>query len=256
MGSGLAVFFFDSLNVLFDFRTLAFDQRHDLTERPLEIRVAHLLTRRAVTLAGRSVAASNQSRVGKEVTDLRESLDVVDLIQHRHRDDPADAWDRFEQIVMVRLVDFGRLFEEPFEVADLHVVRVQHRDVGVNRKRDRRVGEAIGDSFAVAFVLQLLGEGGQVLLVVDDLDVSQRFAPAADEVGATTKQVACRTPVFGVGVSESEVAATQQSGEFLRVDLVAFDFAAVDRFEKQGVSEDEGDLSFFASVTQPVPVEG
>ena len=92
--------------------------------------------------------------------------------------------------------------------------------------------------------------------MVNDLDVGECFTSAADEVGAAAEQVACRSPVFGVGVSESEVAATQQSSEFLGVDFIAFDFGAVDRFEEQGVSEDEGDLPLFASVAQPVPVEG
>lgn len=45
MSTRLAAFLFDTLDVFLDFRAFSFDQRHDLAESPLEVAVAHLLSR-------------------------------------------------------------------------------------------------------------------------------------------------------------------------------------------------------------------
>ena len=42
------------------------------------------------------MAAANQPAIRQELTDSIEAMDVVDLVQQRHRDDPADSGDRLQ----------------------------------------------------------------------------------------------------------------------------------------------------------------
>ena len=77
----------------------------------------------------------------------------------------------------------------------------------------------------------------------------------ADEVGAAAEQVAGLAHALGVDVGQGEVAAAEQAGNLVGVDLVVLGLAPVDGLHVQGVADQEGDLLLPAQVSQPVPGE-
>jgi hypothetical protein len=58
---------------------------------PLEVGVTDLGAGRARDLAGRGLLALHEAGVGEKVLDAREALDVVELVEGREGEDPADA---------------------------------------------------------------------------------------------------------------------------------------------------------------------
>ena len=81
----------DPLGKGFGVRRFAFEQRDGFGESPFQVRVADLRARRFILLARRTVRAFDQPSVRQKVADLRKAADVVDLVQHRHRQDSANA---------------------------------------------------------------------------------------------------------------------------------------------------------------------
>ena len=53
-----------------------------------------------------------------------------------------------------------------------------------------------------------------------------------------------------------KLPTTQQHGQFLGVDAIAFGFAAMDGFEVERVSQQKAEVALMAEVGQPVPIEG
>src|SRR5207245_9806510 len=99
---------------------------------------------------------------------------------------------------------------------------------------------------------QLLVDGGQVVLTVDDVDVGQQAATLAYQVQAAPQQVARLTHPFGVSVGKRETAAAQQARDLVGVDAVVLAFAAVNQFHVARVPEDQRHLLFLARVVKQV----
>ena len=87
-------------------------------------------------------------------------------------------------------------------------------------------------------------------------DVGEGLTSFSDIVSSSSEQIASGSPVTGVGVGYREVSSSEEIRQFFRVNLVVFDFPAVDGFEIQSVSQHKGNLLGLTEITQPIPVEG
>jgi hypothetical protein len=83
--------------------------------------------------------------------------------------------------------------------------------------------------------------------------MGEQRGPLADQARASPQQVAGLAHAFGVDIGEREVAAAQEAGDLLGVDLVVLGLGAVSELHVQGVTQDEGDSLLGAQVGEPVP---
>src|SRR5262249_21439307 len=81
------------------------------------------------------------------------------------------------------------------------------------------------------------------------------LGPLMDQVHAPAEQVAGFPQSLGISVGDGAVAATQEVGNLLGIDLVVLRLAAVDGLHVEGVTQDEGNLLSLTQVCQPVPAE-
>ena len=153
-------------------------------------------------------------------------------------------------VVIAGLLQDGRL-----ELQQHLVESVEDLAVGLDAFPHQGVREVVAQSDSIASVVDALVEGGQVVLSVGVLDVSQQLALVVHEVHAAAKQISGRAHGLGVGVGYRKHAPAQQAGDLLRVDLVVLGLASVDRFHVQRVTEDERDSLLGTHVGDPVPGE-
>ena len=171
--------------------------------------VADLLSGTAVALASGGVAAFDQPAIRQELADARETLDLVDLVEHRHRKDSADSGDRLQAKEVLWIVQLGTAFQEQFELANRVVVLPQQFKVELDGSFGAGMLEAISDAGSIRFVSDLFGERFVVVLVVDDLNVRQRLGSKPHQMSASSEQVTGRAELGWVGVGGGEVASSQ-----------------------------------------------
>src|SRR5262249_55421128 len=102
---------------------------------------------------------------------------------------------------------------------------------------------------------ELLGEGRQVVLAVEYLQMGKEAGTLADEEVATAEQVAGLAHALGVDVGQGEVASPEETSDLVGGDLVVLGLGPVDGLHVQGVTDQEGDLLLGAQIRQPVPAE-
>ena len=97
------------------------------------MRVPDLRSSRSEPLAGGAVLALHEARVGQEVLDSGEAMDVVDLVEDRQRQDLPDAGDRAEPVVRLGIVLLGATLEMKLQLAEGRVVGLDQgsRDRGL-----------------------------------------------------------------------------------------------------------------------------
>src|SRR5262249_28009068 len=117
-GAGLAVLLLPPGQPTFGRLALAEQQAGRLRESPFEMGVADLVPPGPLLLAGRFVSAADQPSVGQELTDLGETTDIVDLIEENQRQHRADAGDRAQAGVGLRIVHLGGPGQVQFDGAD------------------------------------------------------------------------------------------------------------------------------------------
>jgi hypothetical protein len=151
------------------------EQGGRLGEGPLEVGVADLVPSGAFLLAGRLVGAAHQPGVGQELAGGAEAADVVDLVEQDQGQDGADAGDRAQPLVGLRVVHLGRPRQVQLQGTDLLVVGADQGQVGLGAVAHGGVGEAGGhvQFLAVGSVAELLGERRQVVLTVGVDQVGQ-----------------------------------------------------------------------------------
>jgi hypothetical protein len=160
-------------------------------------------------------------------------------------------------VVGLHVVHLGRARQVQLDLGDQLVELVDECQIERGTDLHGRVGEAVGDveGGAVGGVAELLAEGGQVVLGVEDLQVGNQFGALVDEVQAAPQEVAGFTHALGVGIGEREVAALEQVRDLAGVDTVVLGLGAVDELHVQGVADDEGEAVLGAAVGEPVPAE-
>jgi hypothetical protein len=152
-------------------------------------------------------------------------------------------------------VDLGLRGEERLKVGDLAVEALDDREIDGDGLLDAGVGEAVEGTGTIGGLRQLLGEGWQVILTVDDLNVCQGLGTTSDEDVAAPQEVTGGPHGGRIGVGLREQVGSQQVSDLLGVDLIVLGLGAVDRLHVEGVAQDEGDAEFVAAVGEPVPGE-
>src|SRR5262249_28588394 len=160
-----------------------------LGEGPAQVRVADLLTAAAQHLARRLVPTADQPAVGQELAFGRKAADVVDLVEQDQGQDLADPGDAAQAGEGRQCVRFGGRCQVQFQGADVPLEHVDEGQVHGGALLDAGVGKAAGDVhlLAVAGVGEALGEGRQVVLAVEDLQVGDQGGPLADQVSAAAE---------------------------------------------------------------------
>jgi hypothetical protein len=177
----------------------------------------------------------------------------MDLVEQSHAEDAADAGHREQESERVGILHSGLGEQVALEVGDQDIVLIDELEIGGDALGDGRIVEAQLQVFAV------LGEGnateivGEVVLIVDGVQVGEQLGALADEVKASAQEIARRSHGAGIDVSLREGAAAQESGDFERVDAVVLGLGAMDGLHVQSVTEDELDVLDGAEIGEPVP---
>lgn len=180
----------------------------------------------------------------------------MNFVQHRHGQNAADSGDALQTEKRVGVIELGVLFEIQIQLLNLFIVEVDEIDVETHHPLQTVAFKAIGDPDSVGVVADRLFERWQVLLMVDQLHVSDRSSSATNNRAASSQQIA-RVSQFGrIDVRSWKMAASQQQGELFRIDAVGFGFASVNGFEIQCVAEQEWQFLGGAKIGEPEPVEG
>ena len=87
------------------------------------------------------------------------------------------------------------------------------------------------------------------------VDASQQFGAAPDKEDALAQQGTQGSFIGGINVSRRNEIRAKQVGEFFGIDAVVLVFPAVDGFDVESVSQNEGQAGSLAGVGQPVPAE-
>src|SRR6516225_8041787 len=124
---------------------LACQQASGFGKGPLELRVADLGAAHAGDFARRGLLRSNQPRVREKVSFVRETPDVMNLIEQHQCENLADTRDTLQQVVAVRGLDLDGTSQVQFYLADQLVECIQQTHVDVHAQSDTGVDEAAGD---------------------------------------------------------------------------------------------------------------
>ena len=163
------------------------------------------------------------------MADAGEAVDSVDFVQQHVGEDLADSGDGPQEEPGLGIV--GLSFAEHLQLKPLQerVVMPDHLKVRRHVVSGALFGEAMQD-VAIGRVSQRFLEGIEVVLVIDQLHVSEQFAPPSHQEGSASEQIAGATHFLGIDVAGGEVPASQEHGQFLGIDSIAFGFAALDGF--------------------------
>jgi hypothetical protein len=85
--------------------------------------------------------------------------------------------------------------------------------------------------------------------------VSDQRGPLMHQMHAPPQEVARLTQALGIDVSRRDVAAAQQTGNLLRIEVVVLRLAAVDGLHVECVTDDKRDLLRLTQIGDPVPGE-
>ena len=127
--------------------------------------VADLFAGTAVGLSCRSMAAFDESAVRQKGSDSGESFDGVNFVQHRHRQNPADAGNGLQAKQRLRIINFGRSFDMQFELSDLVVEKICRANVEVHGRFNTGIVKSIRESCAIRFVSDRFFKGIEVMLI-------------------------------------------------------------------------------------------
>ena len=102
---------------------------------------------------------------------------------------------------------------------------------------------------------QLLGDAGQVVLEVGQLDVRLQLGAPVDEVVAPAQQIPGGAHLLGVDMGQRIDPSTDQFGDLLGIDLIGLGFAAMNRHHVDGMSKNKRDSFHLTEISQPMPGE-
>jgi len=104
------------------------------------------------------VLGAHQAAVGDEVPHVGEALDVVQLVEQHQRQDLADAGNRLQPLIGLRIVDPSATNQVEFQGSNLFVEMLGQGEVALDATARARVGERRGDAFSIRRAAELLAE--------------------------------------------------------------------------------------------------
>ena len=141
------------------------------------------------------------------------------------------------------------------DVAPQRIVGGEKRQINFDTLLDGWIGKALGHPLAVRFGGDLVANGREGRLALGMLHVRQDLGPLVRQRHAAPQQGTGGAPVGGRDRGLREHAATEQSGNLVRINLVIFGLPAMDGFHGEGMTEDTGDACVGTEVGEPVPGE-
>ena len=109
----------------------------------------------------------------------------MNFIEDRHRQDLANAWDRFEAMERIRVVALRIPHEGDLKVVDEPIVLVDECEVDLDALAHTRIGKMLADTVAVRGVGDPPLELREVVLGARVLDVRQELAALPDQMKPT-----------------------------------------------------------------------
>ena len=85
--------------------------------------------------------------------------------------------------------------------------------------------------------------------------MGEPFGTFLHEVVSSSEEIPRGAHVPGVDVGHRESASSEESGDFLRIDLVVLTLAAMDRFHIERMAQDEGNPLLGTQIGEPIPDE-
>ena len=126
--------------------------------------IADLPAAVAQDLAGRALLGLDESRVGEELLDTAEAIDVLDLVEQHEREDSADTGDAAQQVIAEGVVALGherKLLLEGFEQA---VVVTDQGQIQFNRLPDDGIRKVFWNRVSLALTVDSGPERRQTVL--------------------------------------------------------------------------------------------
>ena len=117
-GFGLAMFFPKFLDVALRGRVGAKEENSSFGECPFQMHVSDFCATGPESFPGGAFFTFDESCIGGEVLDTFKASDVMDLIEHGHSEDVADAGDGFKSEEVAGVMDFCFPSEEELEFLD------------------------------------------------------------------------------------------------------------------------------------------
>jgi hypothetical protein len=226
-----------------------------LREGPCERSMATLGARGAIALPRRCLGTLAYAAVGYELWPAGEALAVMGCIAPHQAQARTNPRDRAQPVTCVGGVLLGC-----FEDAECHVA-AQMVIVGNQGKGDfdtllhGRIGKPLSDAVAVRLIGDLLATFGQVILAVGLLAVGSSLRPCAHQLQPPPEEIAGRPPRGGRHRGLREPPTTAQDGNLVRVDLVVFGLATMDRLHRERVAEHKRNPFARTEISQPIPGE-
>lgn len=210
-----------------------------------------------VELASRFSGAFHQTRVRHEILHARKAGNVMDFIEDDQRQRIADARYGLQEGQTLGIMFLGAGLDMPFQLGQLLIIEIDQCTVEFDALFDLWIGKALGhvDACAIGFPADPGTKLRQVVLAIGVLDVRQELGALPHQVIASAHEVAGGAHFGRIDIGLREHARAQQCCNFLRIDAVILDLAAMDGFHVQRMTEDEGQLFAGAQVGQPVPGE-
>lgn len=251
----LAVLLLQARQVFLPRRMIPEEQHCGFGEGPFELGVADLRPRGPLTLPRRCFRALDQAARGDELLDSWETVAVMNLVEQYQTQELANTWYRAQPIEGVGLVLVGGVDNVELQVAEQVVVVIDQREVDCDALLHGRIGKAFGYALPVGLVGELFADLGQVVLAVGLLAVGSPRCARAPQVHSAPEQVPGRPHRRGIDIGWREHPAAAQHSNLVRIDLVVFRFAAVDRLHVQRMPQDKRHPFTSAPVGEPVPGE-
>ena len=137
------------------------------------------------------MSALHQPRVGDEVTDPWEAVDVVDLVEDHKGEDFPDTGDGTKQVNGYGIMIRNLCIDLSFDGEDLCVKGVHECAVHLDGGTDHRVGESVFDTGAIGATVYALFERGQVVLSIGVLDMGLKLCMMTGKVQPAAKEIPC-----------------------------------------------------------------
>jgi len=135
------------------------------------------------------VSALHQPRVGDEVTDLWEAVDVVNFVEDHQGEDFPDPGDSAKQVNGYGIMFGNVCIDLSFDSEDLRVKAAHESAVHPDSGTDHGVGESVFYTAAIAAAVNALFERRQVVLSIGVLDVGLELCVLTGKVQPAAKEI-------------------------------------------------------------------
>jgi hypothetical protein len=222
---------------------------------PWAVRVTDVLARRARAWARGCPGPLDQTAVRDDIRHAGAPGDRVDGVEQHEAEELADTGHGWSQREGLRIVVLGGVPEGECQGLAQLVILGKKRQGDCHGLWSRGRGTALGNTVTLGFVGALgahLGEGGWPVRM---LDRSQQRRALTPQGGAAPQESTGGAHLGWIARGWLQQAAAQEYSNLVGSALVIVGRAAVERFQREGLTKDEGPTRRSAQGSEPVPGE-